>query len=189
MSPLNAGPFRRRANAARPARLTTLVALCAASFAQVQPQFVEGDNISRWKTFASRAGWSIKYQPDWRVSSCRQCEDPADPSVFVAFSASGEVYVVIEPLADKSAARNTQQWLDEVQHDTVLSPVVKKQWMFIDGVPALKVVNGASDSDRTENVYIAHGTKTLAVRFSNIHDSRTRSICQQMLSTFRFSSP
>ena len=189
MTPLDANPFFRRLNAASVACLMTLSALSVASFAQVQPHFAEGDNVSRWKTFASRAGWSIKYPPDWRISSCRQCEDPADPGVFVAFSASsGEVLIMIEPLADKTAGQSTQQWLNEVEHATVLTPALTEDWLFIDGVPALKVINGAG-SVRTENIYIAHGAKTLAIRLSDIRDSRTRSICEQILSTFRFSSP
>jgi hypothetical protein len=179
-----------RLNAAGIGRCLILAALTLALLAQAQPQIHRGDDISRWKTFASRAGWSIRYPPDWRISSCRQCTDPTGPGVFVFFStASGEVHVMLDPLADKSAKRSTRQWLNQVQRATVLNPVLSKRWMFIDGVPALKVVNGTSDSDRTENIYLAHGAKTLAIRFSDIGDAPMRSICQQMLSTFRLSPP
>jgi hypothetical protein len=96
---------------------------------------------------------------------------------------------MIEPLAEKGAGESTQRWLSEVAHDTVLAPTRSEQWMFIDGEPALRVVNGTSDSESTENVYVVHGAKTFAIRLSGPHDARSRSVCQQVLSTFRFSIP
>jgi hypothetical protein len=100
----------------------------------------------------------------------------------------GEVIAMVESLADKAAGRSTRQWLTEAEHDTVLIPVLNEQWTFIDGVPALVAINGASGSEQTENIYIAHGLKTLAVRFPHIQEAGVRSVCQQMLSTFRFSA-
>jgi hypothetical protein len=178
-----------RVNAVRINRLVAVVAVSVVLFAQAQPRLVEGGDISRWTAFASRAGWTIRYPPDLHISSCRQCEDPTDPDVAVAFSRfSGQIIVMIEPLADKGVGLSTSQWLNEVGHDTVLSPVFSEQSTFIDGVPALIVVNGRSDSEKTENIYISHGAKTFAVRFPRIQDASIRSICHQMLSTFRFSS-
>ncbi len=37
-------------------------------------------DVSRWKTFANKAGWAIKYPRDWQVGSCRQCADPMIPT-------------------------------------------------------------------------------------------------------------
>jgi hypothetical protein len=95
---------------------------------------------------------------------------------------------MVESLADKAAGRSTRQWLTEAEHDTVLIPVLNEQWTFIDGASALVAINGASGSEQTENIYIAHGLKTLAVRFPHIQETGVRSVCQQMLSTFRFSA-
>jgi hypothetical protein len=177
-------------NAVRLARLGTMVAASVVLFAQAQPKLVEGGDISRWTAFASRAGWTIRYPPDLHISSCRQCEDPTDPDVAVAFStSSGQIIVMIEPLADKGAGLSTSQWLSEVGHDTVLSPILSEQSTFIDGALSLIVVNGKADSEKTENIYISHGARTFAVRFPHIQDASIRSICRQMLSTFRFSLP
>jgi len=182
-------PLWPRASALGVSRFATVVALSVVSLAQVQTPYVEGGDTSRWKTFASRAGWSIRYPPDLHVSSCRQCEDPTAPEVFVDFSgSSGQVWVMIEPLADRRAGQSIQQWLDEVQHITVLSPALSKQWVFIDGAPTLRVMNRPSDSGGTENNYVAHGLKTFAIRFPHIQDARMHSLCEQMLSTLRFSS-
>jgi hypothetical protein len=95
---------------------------------------------------------------------------------------------MIESLADRGAGRSTRQWLTEVEHDTVLNPLVSEQWTFIDGAPALIAINGASSSEQTENVYIARGLKTFAIRFSHIKETSIRPVCEQMLSTFRFSA-
>ena len=60
--------------------------------------------FSKWKTFANRAGWSIKYPRDWRVSSCMECPDPTDPDVFVSFyNPSTKGLIMIEHLIDKPA--------------------------------------------------------------------------------------
>jgi hypothetical protein len=171
----------------RQARIFVVVSVSVISFAQAPVG--EGGDASKWATFANRGGWSIRYPPDLRVSSCRQCEDPTDPNVPVAFSrSSGEVVAMIEPLADKRAGQNTRQWLAEVEHDTVLIPVLSEQWTFIDGAPALVATNGASSSEQTENIYIARGLKTLAIRFPHTQEVGIRSVCQQMLSTVRFST-
>jgi hypothetical protein len=173
-------------------RLTRIVAAAIIGivwFSQLYAQAIEGEDTFQWTTFTSRGGWSVRYPPNLHVSSCRQCEDATDPDVMVAFSrSSGEVLVMIEPLADKRPARNTRQWLSEVAHETVLSPVVSEQWTFIDGALALTVTNGASASDKTDNIYIVHGVKTFAIHFPHIADAGVRAICEQILSTFRFSS-
>jgi hypothetical protein len=169
--------------------LGAIVSVSAVLLAQARPPLVEADDISGWTMFTSRAGWNIKYPPDLHISSCRQCEDPAAPDVAVVFSKpSGQVVVRIEPLADKDEGLSTRGWLNEVEHDTALSPILSEQEGFVDGAPALIVVNGALGFDRTENIYISHGKKTFAVRFPHTEDSGICSICQHMLSTFRFST-
>jgi hypothetical protein len=110
--------------------------------------------------------------------------------VFVDFSgSSGKVLVMIEPLADKTVPAGSREWLNTVEHATVLAPILSEEWIFIDGALALRVVNGDSDPGTTEAIYILNGVKTFAVRFPHIEDPRLRSVCRQMLSTFRFSAP
>ena len=153
--------------------------------AQTQSQ-TQGTDVAKWITFTSRAGWSIKRPPELNISSCRQCSDPTDPDVIVAFSKpSGEVVAMIEPLAEKNAAQSPRQWLSGVARDTILIPKLSEEWTTIDGAPALVVFNGTSNSDKAENVYILHGAKTFAVRFPHIQNVAIRAVCERMLSTMR----
>jgi hypothetical protein len=160
--------------------------MCILSCAQVRQTAIEGEGVSTWVTFSSRGGWHIKYPRDLQISSCRQCEDPTAPDVYVAFSRSNHVLAMVEPLADTPSGESTRQWLNEVARDTILSPVLKEQWTSVDNEPALIVINGASDSDQAENIYVARGGKTFAIRFPQVQDAKVRSVCEQMLSTFRF---
>jgi hypothetical protein len=164
-----------------------LVALGLALAAQMYPQAPGGD-VSKWITFSSRAGWNIKRPSDLSVSSCRQCDDPTDPDVIVAFfRSSGEVVAMVEPLADKSPTLSAREWLSGVARGSILSPIISEEWTSIEGAPTLIVVNGGPDSDRSENVYVLRGAKTWAVRFPDIRDAGVRTLCRRMLSTFSFS--
>lgn len=181
-------PSCRSTTAVRVIRVLILISLNALSFAQIQPEANEAEDTSGWSTFASRGGWSIRYPSNLHISSCRQCEDPTAPEVPVAFSEpSGQIIVMVESLADKTAGLSSRKWLTEIAHDTVLSPPLSEQWTFVDGAQALTAINGASGSLQTENIYVAHGLKTFAIRFPHIRDSSIRSLCQQMASTFRWS--
>src|SRR5881394_2797720 len=112
-------------------------------------------DVSKWKTFANRAGWSIKYPRDWRVSSCRQCPDPTDPDVFVNFfNPSTKELIMIEHLIDKPADQSVEQWLNHVKATTNFNPRVSEEWISLDGTRALKIINRNSDSSESENIYI-----------------------------------
>jgi hypothetical protein len=47
-----------------------------------QVRSAEPSAVSRWKSFANKAGWQINYPDNWQVGSCRSCTDPTDPDVF-----------------------------------------------------------------------------------------------------------
>lgn len=163
-------------------------AVLGASQAQAPPESIGRQEVPKWTTFTSRGGWSIRYPPELHVSSCRQC-DPTEPEVIVAFSgSSGQVVVMIEPLADRRDGLSAIQWLTELAHDTVSSPAVSERRTFIDGAPSVIVMNGAAGSNMTENIYVENGVKTVAIRFPHTADTSILSTCEQMLSTFRFLS-
>ena len=166
--------------------VAVLNAFGSLDLAQVQSG-TERRDAPDWRKFTSRAGWTLEYPSDLTISSCRQCTDPTDPNVFVAFSRrSGEVIALIEPLADKIVSQSSRQWLSDVARDTILSPILSKEWVSTPGALELVVVNGDSKSDKSENVYILHGVKTLAVRIPHVQDIGVRSISKRMLSTFKF---
>src|SRR5690348_5377115 len=81
----------------------------------------DSDDLSKWKTFSSRAGWNMKYPRDWQVGSCNSCPDPADPNVFVSFySPQSDELLMIEHLADKPQGQSVRQWIDDVKTKAIL---------------------------------------------------------------------
>jgi len=150
-----------------------------------QTASVEAPDVSRWKTFTNRAGWSIKYPRDWQVSSCRSCTDPTDPNVFVSlYNTTTKQVIMIEPLIDKPADQSVEQWLNATQATTNVNPRVNEEWISLDGSRALKVINSNRDSTESENIYVVHGSKTFAIRADR--NVPSYQLYRQMLSTFRF---
>jgi len=148
---------------------------------------IENADTSRWKSFANRAGWTIRYPPNWQAGSCVQCPDPTDPSVFVTFyNPSTRDLVMIEHLIDKPDNRSEEQWLDDIKRATNLSPQVSEDWITLAGVRALRVINRSVDSTESENIYLLPGSRTFAIRAGR--NVPSYAVYQRMLSTFRFSS-
>jgi hypothetical protein len=146
-------------------------------------------NVSRWRTFANKSGWTIKYPPDWRVGSCRQCPDPTEPNVSVTFynPATRELLIMIEHLADKPPIQTVEQWLNDVKAATVLDPIVREEWISLSGMRALKVINRPPESTKSENIYLVHGSKTFAIRAYPRRSSYP--VYQRMLATFSLTGP
>jgi len=145
----------------------------------------QATDVSQWKTFANRAGWSIKYPRDWQVSSCRSCTDPTDPDVFVSlYNAATKQLIMIEHLIDKPADQSVEQWLNDIKVTTNLNPRVSEEWISLDGTRALKVINRNRDSTESENIYVVHGSKTFAIHADR--NTPSYQLYRQMLSTFRF---
>jgi hypothetical protein len=164
-----------------------LVVLGAVWLAQAASPPDQPGDVSKWASFVNRAGWSIKYPSNFRVGSCRQCPDPASPNVFVTFSdPSTAESIMIERLADKPADQTVDKWLQESSHDTVANLRVNDEWIYLDGMPALKVKNRKPDSGESESVYIVNGSKTFAIRASSTQTRSFYLLYRQMLSTFRF---
>jgi len=139
------------------------------------------DEASGWKTFTSRAGWQIKYPPGWDIGSCVQCTDPAAPDTFVMFSEPATKRVLmIEPLADQPADQNLDDWLRNVGRSTELNPVIREEWIALDGVRALKIVTRSPDNTESENIYLVKRTTTFALR------ADASPALRSMISTFKF---
>src|ERR1017187_3756547 len=81
------------------------------SFAAPPPDRV--GHISGWRTFANRAGWSIRYPRGWQVGSCNQCSDPSDPDVFVTlYDPATKTLIMVEHLIDKPNDQTVDHWLN-----------------------------------------------------------------------------
>lgn len=169
----------------KPLCLTIVTALWISCVAASQEG--AGDS-SNWKSFSSRAGWSIKYPGEMKVGSCRQCEDPTDPTALVTFASpqfGGSI--MVERLADKPAGRSVDSWLHEVSRNTVAGRRANEEWIYLDGVPALRVENRDDrNSLESENLYVVSGLKTFAIRAADSGQAQFHRVFRQMLSTFRF---
>jgi hypothetical protein len=132
------------------------------------------------RTFTNQAGWSVRYPPNWRFQSCKQCDNPTEPNALLLLSSpSGHQTITIERLADKPEGKAADTWLHEVAEGTALTPIRREEWIALDGSKALKVVNEGS-----ENIYAVRGSLTVAIRYS-----RPAHTVLQILSSFRFEHP
>ena len=156
------------------------------SSAQAAAPFDQPGNTSGWRSFTSRAGWTIKYPQNYQISSCNSCSDPTAPHVPVYFSdpTAGAIVIDVDQFIDKPPNYEAKEWLSKLKHDVVLRPIVSEEWTSIDRVPALKVTY-TSDYVRT---YVVNDSKTFAI--DSPSDFRgnpsLERVYQQMLSTFRF---
>jgi len=142
-----------------------------------------------WTTFTSRAGWTLKYPPNWRVGSCNNCSDATAPNVFVSFfdpSTSGMVR--IERLKDKPADHDITTWLNHIEQTAVANPRLSEQWVSLAGRRALLVKTHNPDSTESENVYVVDQSKTFFIQAAPIGDATFYSTYKRMLSSFRFAT-
>jgi len=89
---------------------------------------------------------------------------------------------MIEHLVDQPANQTVDAWLHDVARTTVANPQVSEEWTSVGGTKALKVVNRNPDSTESENIYVVRGSRTFAIRMPS------NALCQQILSTFRFTT-
>lgn len=187
---MDAGTGRLRANPSA-CRLPVLVGLFLMLIALSLGRFASAadsvDDVSKWPFFTSKSGWSLKYPPALKIGTCRQCPDARAPGVLVIFSeASGSDSVLVEPLADKPPDKDLRVWLLELGK-TSAGNRMGEEWFYLDGRLALRVTNQAPGST-SENVYVANGSKSLAIRISSSDPESFYPAARQALSTFRFSN-
>jgi predicted small secreted protein len=152
----------------------------------------EADN---WGTFSNRAGWSINYPSDWRISSCRNCSDPTDPNVFVDFFPPDpdEGWLLIDHLMDKPKNASVDDWLNEMKKAANLSPIIHEAKLTVNDLPALSV-NYQNPSDggyEIDVVYIVSDQHTFSISFNpnkpgiNPETLRNYPTYLRVLSTFK----
>ena len=167
----------------------------------IQPENKISDTNSiettNWKVFLNRAGWSIKYPNDWKISSCHSCSDPTDPNVFVDFfpptKNSDDGWVQISHVADKPSNKSVDEWLTDLKHTLNLNPILKEEKITINNLPALKVRyrNLYAGGKESEGVYIVSGSETFEISFGGnkpgimLENFGNYSIYTKMLSTFK----
>jgi hypothetical protein len=154
--------------------------------AQRNPPTGRTVDVSDWKTFANKAGWSIKYPGNWIVGSCRQCSDPTDANMVTLSNPSTSELIMIEHLIDKPGDQSVEQWLNDVNVSTNLGPIVSQEWVAFGGTRALKVINGRLDTTESENIYLVHDSKTFAIRADPKTFSHSPGL--RVLSSFRFAN-
>lgn len=142
-------------------------------------------DVSRWKTFSNRAGWSIKYPRHWKVYSCHSCLDPMAPNVFVTFdNPQTDEIVTVDQFVDKPDGQGAEQWLEGISVTTNLNPQVGVEWVNLAGARALKVVTRNQDSTECDSFYVVHASKTFAIRIDR--NTSSYQLYKRMLSTFKF---
>ena len=162
-------------------------AVIAYAFLSIAAAVGQGDDVSQWKSFSNRAGWTIKHPRNWHVSSCRSCPDATDPSVFVALEDPKiDALIMIEHLIDKPADKSVEQWLNDISRGQNVNPRVSEEWISLNGARALKVINRNRDLTESENLYLLSGSKTFTIHADRITSSYQ--LEQRILSTFKFTN-
>jgi photosystem II reaction center protein PsbP len=156
----------------------------------------QAEQARNWKTFSNRAGWSIRYPPDWTISSCRNCSDPTAPDVFVSFfpAQQADGTVMIEHLASKPKTADTDSWVADVKRTANLNPIVNEEKLSLNGLPALKVRYRTASGTEMQEVYVVSGTSTFSIAFSGdkpgtnvLENFKNYPIYLRMVATFKFS--
>jgi hypothetical protein len=94
--------------------------------------------------------------------------------------------ILIEPLADKPADQTIDRWLQEISAASVANPVASQEWIYLDGLLALKVDNKSPNGTASENVYVVNRLKTFALHGWPTETKPFALLFRQVLSTFRF---
>ncbi len=150
-----------------------------------------GQAPTSWKSFSNRAGWSIRYPADWTIGSCRACEDPTAPEVYVEFSPPGSVaraWVTVDHVEDRPANLTPEAWLRKLARTG--AAVVAERWLTVDSLPALEVRYLAQDSSEFETTYVVAGARTFSIGLANVRRGAVERVPEwatyrRMLDSFR----
>jgi len=153
-------------------------------------------DTSKWKIFSNRAGWTIKYPPDWKIASCHSCSDPAAPHVFVDFFPPRDVvsgWVMISPLEDKPSSTTLDAWFNDIKQRANRNPEISEERLTLGELPALKVRyrNPSNGGREMEDVYVVSGLQTFSISFGGekpglaLSEYRNYPIYLEMLGTFK----
>jgi hypothetical protein len=120
-----------------------------------------------WKTFSSRAGWSMSYPKEWHLGSCRSCPDPTAQRVFVDFFPPSNTesggWMMVEQLLDKPSGTNLEEWFAKVNSTANLNPQVSSNRSKINGAPSQTIRYRNSDGSETEITFVICGSYTFGI--------------------------
>jgi hypothetical protein len=153
-----------------------------------------GAQVAGWRTFASRAGWSIQYPSNWTTGSCVSCPDTRAPRVYVDFSppraSANNGFVMVSPLADKPTAISVDAWFAQAETSANLNPEKSRMRFMLNGMPALKVrYLSAASGTEMEAVYVVSGSLMFSIDFSSdrrgpLENMRNYAVYKTMIESF-----
>lgn len=155
------------------------------------------DATESWKLFTSRAGWSISYPSDWKISSCHACPDPAAPEAYAEFGppeSANRTFsgIHIDRWADKPANKSAIEFLAEMKA-TELKPrhpqELQERETTMSGFPALES-SYYEDGWGVEKMWVVADSHSFRIAFSaqvrdHIEQLHTYKIYRRMLAPFR----
>ena len=177
---------------AAPKQLCTFICVVLGLVLQSQ-----GQTDQSWKSFSSRAGWSIRYPSYWKISSCRACSDPTAAEVFAEFEpppsankdSSG---VSIDRFAEKPSNKSALEFLSEMKATELKSRKprgLRERERTVGGFPALEF-SYYDGGMGFEEVYVVAGSHSFRILFAalvrdQLEQLDTYKVYRRMLTTFR----
>jgi hypothetical protein len=151
---------------------------------------------SDWKSFGNRTGWSIQYPADWKLASCRNCQDFTAPGVFVHFLPAGgsvaEGSVMVEQLKAKPENVSVDAWFRELKTSANQNPEKGEETFTVSGFPALRVrYRNVAVGIEMEETFVVSGRQTYSIGFSSeksgvpLEQLHNYSIYMRMVRSFR----
>lgn len=167
-------PYTKRIEVQNDTRQTIDVVLkvgsCPPGNCLIVSNVAYGGETPEWKVFSNRAGWSINYPVDWKIGSCKSCQDPTEPNVFVDFfppSNSDSGWVMVERLANRPSGTTVDAWFTKIKETVNLNPRLTEERLTLNDLPALKVRyrNANGGVHEMEEVYVVTDSRTFAITF------------------------
>jgi len=152
-----------------------------------------------WKSFSNRAGWSIKYPPDWRIDICKSCPDPKNPDAYVNFVPPAERdseqgWLKVERLGGRPPGMSMDDWFADIKQSENLIPEEDKDLRItLNDLAALKVRyhNPKDANNEIEVVYVLHALQTFSLTFSgtkpnpSVESLKNYPVYERMLASFK----
>lgn len=141
----------------------------------------------KWYTNITKSSYSISYPPEYRLGSCRACDDltTAELITFTPPEPAGYGTVKIEVLRKKEKSESTDQFLEDISR-VDMNPVVSgsKERIQLNGFETLTTMT-SNYGYETKNIFILiYGTQGLHISFSGIGSPENRGIALKDLKNY-----